>query len=95
MGLNEYENSARIAELQDIAALDRLAARGPAPSVLTAGRPASAARRGTAACAGCSTSPTEPRGDGPGTEGPRSLRSVRRADRGEPAILLGRGGPRG
>ncbi|GAB2578585.1 hypothetical protein [Microlunatus antarcticus] len=34
MGLNEYENSARIAELQDIAALDRLAAEGQPPAVL-------------------------------------------------------------
>ncbi|WP_204912418.1 hypothetical protein [Microlunatus spumicola] len=34
MGLNEYENSARIAELQDIAALDRLAGEGQPPSVL-------------------------------------------------------------
>jgi hypothetical protein len=34
MGLNEYENTARIAELQDIAALDRLASEGQPPSVL-------------------------------------------------------------
>ena len=34
MGLNEYENSARIAELQDIAALDRLAGEGQPASVL-------------------------------------------------------------
>jgi hypothetical protein len=34
MGLHEYENSARIADLQDIAALDRLAAEGQPPSVL-------------------------------------------------------------
>jgi hypothetical protein len=34
MGLNEYENRARIAELQDIAALDRLAGEGQPASVL-------------------------------------------------------------
>ena len=34
MGLNEYENSARIHELQDIAALDRLAGEGQPASVL-------------------------------------------------------------
>ena len=34
MGLHVYEASARIAELQDIAALDRLAAEGQPPSVL-------------------------------------------------------------
>ena len=34
MGLSEYENKARIADLQDIAALDRLAAEGQPPSVL-------------------------------------------------------------
>ena len=34
MGLNEYENSARIADLQDIAHLDRLAGEGQPPSVL-------------------------------------------------------------
>ena len=34
MGLNEYENNAKIAELQDIAALDRLAGEGQPPSVL-------------------------------------------------------------
>ena len=34
MGLDEYENSAKIAELQDIAALDRLAGEGQPASVL-------------------------------------------------------------
>lgn len=34
MGLNEYEVEARIAELQDIAALDRFAAEGQPASVL-------------------------------------------------------------
>lgn len=34
MGLNEYENSARIADLQDLAHLDRLAAEGQPASVL-------------------------------------------------------------
>jgi hypothetical protein len=34
MGLHEYEASARIAELQDIAALDRLAGEGQPASVL-------------------------------------------------------------
>lgn len=34
MGLSEYENSARIAELQDIAALDRLAGEGQPAAVL-------------------------------------------------------------
>lgn len=34
MGLNEYENRARIADLQDIAHLDRLAAEGQPSSVL-------------------------------------------------------------
>jgi hypothetical protein len=35
MGLHEYETNARIAELQDIAALDRLAAEGQPASVLS------------------------------------------------------------
>jgi hypothetical protein len=35
MGIAEYENSARIAELQDIAALDRLAAEGQPAAVLS------------------------------------------------------------
>ena len=35
MGLHEYEASARIAELTDIAALDRLAAEGQPTTVLT------------------------------------------------------------
>lgn len=34
MGLESYENHARIAELQDIAALDRLAGEGQPSSVL-------------------------------------------------------------
>ena len=34
MGIHEYENRARIAELQDIAALDRLAGEGQPASVL-------------------------------------------------------------
>ncbi|MGI3782850.1 MAG: hypothetical protein ACRYG2_18985 [Janthinobacterium lividum] len=34
MGLNEYENSARIADLQDLAHLDRLAAEGQPAAVL-------------------------------------------------------------
>jgi hypothetical protein len=34
MGLNEYENSARIADLQDLAHLDRLAGEGQPASVL-------------------------------------------------------------
>ncbi|HEY0238441.1 MAG TPA: hypothetical protein VGC37_07345 [Friedmanniella sp.] len=48
MGLNEYENSARIADLQDIAALDRLAGEGQPTSVLNrwASREHSARRRG-------------------------------------------------
>ncbi len=53
MGLNEYENSARIADLQDIAHLDRLAAEGQPSSVLTrwasrehrAARPTTSLRR--------------------------------------------------
>lgn len=35
MGLSEYENSARIADLQDIAQLDRLAREGQPASVLS------------------------------------------------------------
>ena len=35
MGIHEYEASARIAELQDIAALDRLAGEGQPSSVLS------------------------------------------------------------
>ena len=35
MGIAEYENAARIAELQDIAALDRLAAEGQPATVLS------------------------------------------------------------
>ncbi len=48
MGLNEYENSARIADLQDIAALDRLAGEGQPTSVLNrwASREHGTARRG-------------------------------------------------
>jgi len=48
MGLHEYENSARIAELQDIAALDRLAAEGQPSSVLNrwASREHDGTRRG-------------------------------------------------
>jgi hypothetical protein len=48
MGLNEYEMNARVAELQDIAALDRLAAEGQPSSVLDrwASREHGAARRG-------------------------------------------------
>jgi hypothetical protein len=48
MGLNEYENSARIAELQDIAALDRFAGEGQPASVLNrwATREHGAPRRG-------------------------------------------------
>jgi len=34
MGLHEYETDARIAELQDIAALDRLAGEGQPTAVL-------------------------------------------------------------
>lgn len=34
MGLHEWEVGARIAELQDIAGLDRLAAEGQPPAVL-------------------------------------------------------------
>jgi hypothetical protein len=34
MGLNEYENNARIADLQDLAHLDRLAGEGQPASVL-------------------------------------------------------------
>jgi hypothetical protein len=53
MGLNEYENSARIADLQEIAHLDRLAAEGQPSSVLNrwasrerhASRPTSSLRR--------------------------------------------------
>jgi hypothetical protein len=48
MGLTGYENSARIAELQDIAALDRLAAEGQPASVLSrwASRERSGSRTG-------------------------------------------------
>lgn len=48
MGLHEYEVNARIAELQDIAALDRLAAEGQPRSVLNrwASREHREARRG-------------------------------------------------
>ena len=48
MGLHEYEASARIAELWDIAALDRLAAEGQPASVLArwASRERSGARGG-------------------------------------------------
>ena len=48
MGLSEYEVSARIAEMQDIAALDRMAAEGQPAAVLSrwATRERSATRGG-------------------------------------------------